>query len=526
MCNKLSNTKQNQKRMRIHPIFKTSFTIFAFIFLGLYACKKENPVNLAPEKPVLVAPADQSVLTRLPVELIWTCMDADSDSLLYDLYFGETDPPALLASGLTAPRYPDCAVESEKTYYWKIIAKDQHDNVTQGDIWSFSVGNLPPGTPVNPLPEHASTDQNPTVLSWECTEPEGETLTFNIYFGTDNTPELIAENHTETSYTLPQLAGGTLYYWKVVAKDSYGNQIPGPLWMFTTGLFPPELIFPEDYSDNAPWFPKFKWSGNYAGDLTYDLYIGTSSNPELYAGDITSESYHHLEQLIKGQTYYWKVVSKNEIGDTAESPIQQFTVFGDPIPGSFTDARDGTVYQTITIGRQTWMAENLKIFVPGSKIYDDNPDNEDIYGRLYTWEQAMNGEEASNENPSGVQGIAPEGWHIPSDQEWLELIYFIGGHYDSYNFYMHDAAEKLKEVGTEHWNSSNGTNESGFNALPAGRFEEYYGYGYTGLGDETDIISTSSLLDLMIYNDLVYIWGYGTYASVRCIKNNTIEKNN
>ncbi|MFC2086415.1 fibrobacter succinogenes major paralogous domain-containing protein [Bacteroidota bacterium] len=111
---------------------------------------------------------------------------------------------------------------------------------------------------------------------------------------------------------------------------------------------------------------------------------------------------------------------------------------------------DGNEYQTILIGDQLWMAENLRTthYADGATILNSNdsaqwidsltitskafcwPDgdsaNTDTYGLLYTWAAVMNGEDSSSTNPSGVQGICPNGWHVPSDDEWKELEMSLG----------------------------------------------------------------------------------------------------
>ena len=87
---------------------------------------------------------------------------------------------------------------------------------------------------------------------------------------------------------------------------------------------------------------------------------------------------------------------------------------------------DGNVYQTVQIGDQFWMAENLKVthYQNGDEIpcnvYNDDPSNAAIYGRLYNW-YAVDDE----------RGICPEGWHVPSDDEadseWQILVDYLGG---------------------------------------------------------------------------------------------------
>ena len=135
---------------------------------------------------------------------------------------------------------------------------------------------------------------------------------------------------------------------------------------------------------------------------------------------------------------------------------------------STIDDIDGNTYSTVEIGNQCWMGENLNVTKEplGNSItrncYDNNNANCNTYGGLYDWSTIMNGAASSSANPSGVQGICPDGWHVPSYDEWNELSTFLGG--------TSVAGGKIKETGTSHWNSPNtdATNSSGFSALPGG----------------------------------------------------------
>jgi uncharacterized protein (TIGR02145 family) len=136
---------------------------------------------------------------------------------------------------------------------------------------------------------------------------------------------------------------------------------------------------------------------------------------------------------------------------------------------------DGNVYETIRIGDQLWMAENLKVthYSDGSaisgdgnwtntsagaySIYNGDASNEvSTYGALYNWFAATDS-----------RNIAPDGWHVPTDSEWHVLVESLGG--------AAVAGGKLKEAGTTHWSNPNtgATNESSFTALPGG-FRNYY----------------------------------------------------
>ncbi|WP_275976867.1 FISUMP domain-containing protein, partial [Fibrobacter sp. HC4] len=162
------------------------------------------------------------------------------------------------------------------------------------------------------------------------------------------------------------------------------------------------------------------------------------------------------------------------------------------VEGSMTDSRDGQTYKTVTIGTQTWMAENLNYAYvkhtaeedSSSFCYDNNPDNCAKYGRLYLWSAAMDSAAVFSTagkgcgygktcSPSGtVRGVCPEGWHLPNDDEWNTLWTAVGG--------TSTAVLKLKS--TSGWSGGgDGSDSFGFAVLPAGRrynSGSFYDEGY------------------------------------------------
>lgn len=154
--------------------------------------------------------------------------------------------------------------------------------------------------------------------------------------------------------------------------------------------------------------------------------------------------------------------------------------------GSFTDSRDGKTYKTVCIGSQVWMAENLNYNASGSKCYQNDTNNCNTYGKLYNWNTAMDGSGSSSSNPSGVRGICPQGWHLPSSSEWNELIAFLGG--------THVAGGKMKA--TNLWLSPNtgATNSSGFTALPSGLYTANPNNPWAAKGVVTYFWSTTEAL--------------------------------
>jgi len=201
---------------------------------------------------------------------------------------------------------------------------------------------------------------------------------------------------------------------------------------------------------------------------------------------------------------------------------------------------DGNIYKTIKIGEQWWMAENLKVTryrngepiphlttkielsetekgaycIYKSTIHPPRNDENivETYGLLY------NGYAVND-----MRGLAPEGWHVPSSEEWKQLEMYLGMTQDQADYYgsRGKIAGKLKEMGTNHWRYPNtgASNQSGFTALPAG---EFYAYGpnFWDLGYNAGFWSTSDRRQLYHNNSKINIYSDRKVNchSVRCIK--------
>ena len=175
---------------------------------------------------------------------------------------------------------------------------------------------------------------------------------------------------------------------------------------------------------------------------------------------------------------------------------------------SITDKRDGKTYKTVTIGEQTWMAENLRFNYSGSDAsnycYKNNDSDCDKYGRLYTWSEDM------------ARNICPSGWHLPDNEDWKTLINSTGG--------VDYAGHKLKARST--WsNSGKGSDAYCFTALAAGFRDTSKNYSQQGLNasfwsatryNDTDVLYWSLNAD----NKLVIrdVGNRNNAFSVRCIK--------
>lgn len=286
---------------------------------------------------------------------------------------------------------------------------------------------------------------------------------------------------------------GTIEY-KLPIKTAFTNK--KPIAYYSYG-FTNELSAPVDNAFAKKMEDTLLRSLIIDGDSTGNAYLNTS-NQQFTAG---------------------------ELGDHV-SPLMPFILYGandysfDDCVNVFTDERDGTIYKAVCIGKQVWMAENLRYNAAGSDV---NP-NVDLqrYGRFYDHQTVMNGESASNANPSGVRGICPKGWHLPSLAEWRVLGNFLGG----------DAVAGGPLKATTDWNSPNtgATDKYGFTALPGGLFyadsSVYYFTGNEGnwwATNDGSLTTQHSGMALVNYGT-TFIWGTdsnpdpGNKKNCRCLK--------
>jgi len=299
-------------------------------------------------------------------------------------------------------------------------------------------------------------------------------------------------------------------------------------------------------------------SANVSGEIT-DLGIegaiithyghcwSTSPDPtlsdafsDLGSSDTVGTFISNLNYLEESTTYYVRAYAENSEGLSYGAEINFTTLSTTSCPGVPTVIYGGQVYNTVLIGSQCWMKENLNIgiMINGNDdqtnnsiiekyCYNNNTSNCDIYGGLYKWDEMM-----QYVTTEGTQGICPTGWHIPTDAEWCTLANVVDAGTIPCNtsaWIGIDAGDNLKETGTDHWGSGNaGNNSSGFTALPAGRLDWpgafYYWHYQTNFMTSTEwspnsntnwVWGLSYSLSLICHTTHYKIDGY----SVRCVKN-------
>jgi len=234
---------------------------------------------------------------------------------------------------------------------------------------------------------------------------------------------------------------------------------------------------------NAKKIPIITWAN--PSDIIYETLLSakqlnaTADIPGtfVYTPEIGTKLNLGADQDLKVDFTPTDVVNYSGVSKTVKINIQAVILFNPNLTHGTMSDQDGNVYKTVTIGTQTWMAENLRTskYRNGTTIpnisdslawvalstgayctYENTSDNIriEIYGRLYNWYAATDS-----------RNIAPAGWHVPTNAEWTVLANYVGS-----IGVPGPEGGKMKETGTTHWKTPNSgaTNESGFTALPSG----------------------------------------------------------
>ncbi len=240
-----------------------------------------------------------------------------------------------------------------------------------------------------------------------------------------------------------------------------------------------------------------------------------------------------VNDLLPNTTYHIRAFAINSAGVGYANELVFKTV--EIIYGSVTDY-EGNNYKTVQIGEQTWMAENLKttkfsngksisnvtgddywstITTPAYVWYNNHGDNKDIFGGYYNWYCVNQG------------NLCPVNWHVPTDDEWLTLVDYLGGDIVG--------GGKLRETGTTHWNAPNtgATDEVGFAGRGAG--SRHYTGNFLFMGDagywwtSTNFDSTRAIAN-MVDHDFNHVFRNNydkkTGMAVRCLRNKDIPGEN
>ncbi|MCQ2272205.1 MAG: hypothetical protein MJZ72_05400 [Bacteroidales bacterium] len=272
----------------------------------------------------------------------------------------------------------------------------------------------------------------------------------------------------------------------------------------------------------------------------------TISNSYTSNGTGTGSFTSNLTGLNPNTTYYVRAYATNSIG-TAYGNEVSFSALqdGQPCPGaSIVVDYDGNTYNTALIGNQCWMKQNLRTthysngvsIELGSNTSDTTPyryypnnssSNVSAYGYLYNWYAVMYGANSSETNPSGVQGICPTNWHVPSDAEWTQLTDYVSS-VPAYTCGGNTNYIAKALASTTGWRSQSSTcfvgnmtnnNATGFGAMPAGDYQANFSY-YAYFWSATENTSTA-LIRYLRNTAPTVLTNYGNKMrgySVRCLR--------
>ena len=382
---------------------------------------KSAPVNHPPSKPSNPTPSDEAADVSVDTALSWQCNDPDGDPLTYDVYFGTTTNPPKVSNNQSSTLYDLDTLQYSTTYYWKIVAWDNKGAKNESNLWNFTTEpfvNHPPNTPHTLFPENNATNISiNTTLSWYCSDPDGDDVTYDVYFGSTNPPPKVSNNQSSTTYNPGTLQYSTIYYWRIVAWDEHGAKTLGPVWHFTTESLPinhppdkPSNPSPANNSKNMSINPILSvLVTDPDGDLLDvhfynaldDSLIGTVDN--VPNGSVAAI---HWNGLDYNQTYQWYVIVNDSEFEVKSDTWNFGTIHEENQPPHveiikpvnaiyFRDRQITNFFLPIIIGKITVEAnatdsdgtiEKVEFFVDNVSKYNDTTEpyswlwNEKIFG--------------------------------------------------------------------------------------------------------------------------------------------------
>ena len=381
-------------------------------------------------------------------------------------------------------------------------------------------------------------------LNGNITDNGGTNITEKgFYYGTSasNLTQSVTVGGDSFSCRIYDLTPSTTYYYKAFATNSAGTST-GTVKNFTTEAESLPIAttgIATNIRETEGTIKGHIYVQN--GTITEEGFLfGTSENDlnRIQCGSGAGSGSHAITKdligLTAATTYYYKAYATNSAG-TAYGELKHFTTTC--ACGNIITDDEGNQYGTVQIGEQCWMAQNLRTStypdgasIPlDSKFYpDNNSSNVESYGYLYTWNAAMY-------IRTGERGICPDGWHLPSISEWIQLTSYLrsqsqyqcGG--SAYNI-----AKSL--ASTNGWNSSTITcavgntpsdnNSTSFSASPAGGYDPFSGSssdlgGKAVFWSSTGVINEKATVLNIYYSNPQITTGdiYRDYGcSVRCVR--------
>jgi uncharacterized protein (TIGR02145 family) len=434
--------------------------------------------NQPPVSPSNPSPETGAINQTITPTLSWTCSDPENDPLTYDVYFGTDENPSLAVSGISDQTYTPATLEHSTTYYWKIVAHDDQENSTEGEMWSFTTI-----APLAPLPDYVPLDG---LVGWWPFVGNANDVSGNENHGIVTSAELTSDRYglQNAAYLFEQSANSLIEF---NIGDRIFNEFSMMFWVkpnrdvavvgesnSCNGIIDVPMAYSQNWVTPAPHGLQSQLgvgisigtNGVFTAEGATNIITGRLCKSQTITEFVNLTLVYRLDsaflyldgEKIRARSMYCTANSKfidstfivgstvlyspsfdgiiDDVGlwNRALTHSEVIALYqgnqsfscGD----SFVDDRDGNVYSTVQIGGQCWMAENLNIGLlvnaPGNMLnndtiekhcYDNDIVNCHTYGGLYQWDEMM---KYSTEEPN--KGICPIGWHIPTNDDFCALV--------------------------------------------------------------------------------------------------------
>ena len=277
-------------------------------------------------------PANNSLNIDVYTNISWIGSDPDvGDTLTYNIFFGVNSNPPNIEVVYPLNEFDPGILNYNTQYFWRIDTYDDQGGASTGPLWTFTTkDDTPPFTPSNPDPLNNSFNVSIYAnLSWEGDDPDGDNVTYDVYFGILSNPPLVESDYVNSSFDPGILSYNTQYFWRIESEDTYGYSTLGPIWTFTTKENPPPYIaynpLPENESTNIHIDAILSWEGGDPdGDnVTYDVYFGDNENPSLVDSNQTDNNYQPIV-MNTTTSYYWRIITWDSLGKSSIGPLWNF----------------------------------------------------------------------------------------------------------------------------------------------------------------------------------------------------------
>lgn len=495
--------------MRKMHYFLRLFFIGVVLFLFAFCKKEELPriitdevteisTNSAKGKGIIIDPGTS------PISISGLCWSKDLDPTIDDFKTSDGPNTGFFHSTLTQ-------LEGGTKYYVKAYAIS-NVGIAYGNVTFFTtLGEKPAvitevATDVLTMSAQLNASVNPNFLETTVSFEFGITTTYGNEIAVN--PNIVTGNsEVKVSAKISGLIPNTTYHYRIKAQNSLGivygddktfitrnGDVPSAITITASDVTQNSAIIHALINPNSFYTTV---SFEYGTSTDYGLTISGLPNT-INADTVPVNISAKITGLNSGTFYHFRIKAENSLGSAYGTDLSFPTLGFKNTTGSFIDARDGTNYKIIKIGSQWWMAENLAylpIVAPPIDGSDSKPyyyvygyngnnvanakasDNYKIYGVLYNWTAAMNGASDSNAIPSGVKGVCPDGWHLPSSNEWRVLQDYLIGNCFNYDGSL-SSMNIAKSIASDYnWNTSTVVGSVGNNDYP-----EYRNLsGFTGL---------------------------------------------